>query len=608
MVSIKMKLLVLAAIFKAAVSESVGGIPGLPELKSLVHNHPLGPMARSLQAASCSVYDVERTTLTLSALPNTMDSFTNGDDESPIDIQCEETGEMCTYKLYQVEDVDTFDDFNSYAPIELTEPCVRCELIYESTGNADCNTLSCDLFQCLPPNDVITRGQHGTRNLQQNILSVDVEVPTANETCNGTLYGIGLSGDMHQIDKATGELTFIANTGIEDAYAGATDSQGRLWVMTKNDPKALYEINATDWSYTMQVVTGIPSEVSGVASMAIDSQDNLFAVVVIESGLGESSIQDIYMVDLVLGNSTVLARDVGSLQGCAIDTSVDDMFCMDKGTLIKIDPNSGEKAFEAEIPFNDGSGSSTSYDQAVEFDPCTRTLWMSYSGLASYDLNNGNVTEVGEFENRWIFGLFFTFDGALPTAGTLPSSPTTADLPTAPPIASTLSTDRPTTAPNRPTPPSNRPPTNRPTSRQTVRPTPPPSDSEKPEEVTICFESSKYYTMGIDEVVDDTGRTLCYVWPTVYEYLTEYTKGVTNVQEIADVYEVKEDPLNPGESIVECKLMVNGLECNTCEICATGGNLDGYEVDCTNVAPGAVTSCNDVLGTSGVALLVLQEG
>ena len=122
------------------------------------------------------------------------------------------------------------------------------------------------------------------------------------------------------------------------------------------------------------------------------------------------------------------------------------------------------------------------------------------------------------------------------------------------------------------------------------------------------MESRKYYTMKVTQVDDEEGDTICFVWPDKFEYTSEYTKGVSNLQELTEIYDVEEDPSNPDENLIVCSVLVDGVECNSCEMCEeeSSSNLDGYEMDCTNIFDGASTSCTDILATMRTTLLVLQ--
>jgi hypothetical protein len=380
--------------------------------------------------------------------------------------------------------------------------------------------------------------------------------PVDSEDCSSGLYGIGFLGQLYRINKGTGDLTLLANTGLNEVYAAATDSKGRLFAMTRASPDILYEIDATTGSHEGKEVMGISSDSCGVVSLAIDSQDSLFAIV--GSQCTGPNVRDVYKIDLETGNATALARDVGFLQGCTVDTYEDDMmYCLEEDTLIKIDPYSGNKTTVAEIPYSYGSGNTEGYSQGVEYDPCQNKLWMAYSGLASFDLNDGTITEVAEFEGNRLFGLFVT---------------TT--------VSETVVLEP-----------------------EPISQSPSQSPSLQSDEVTVCQEFRRFDSFSIYEARDATNFKCVGHKTASKEFYYGWTKGVTNVEETALL--MTRGPFD--DTMTECSYLVDGEECNSCELCDPVGWVN-FAADCTNLATGANTTCDvDAYDSVDFDLFVLQE-
>jgi hypothetical protein len=99
---------------------------------------------------------------------------------------------------------------------------------------------------------------------------------------------------------------------------------------------------------------------------------------------------------------------------------------------------------------------------------------------------------------------------------------------------------------------------------------------------------------------------------------SEFYRGSTNVRKIEFTTGMSYSALEDVEAfdadeeteLNSCEIKVDGVDCNSCSICEDD-DISNYAIDCTNIAPTAITSCDsstDLLYGIVHKLLVLEEG
>lgn len=137
-----------------------------------------------------------------------------------------------------------------------------------------------------------------------------------------------------------------------------------------------------------------------------------------------------------------------------------------------------------------------------------------------------------------------------------------------------------------------------------------------PDEVRVCMKQERVDFFSINEFreyVPGGYRYGCSWSTTMKEYRYIWTEGVTNAKEtlftLGDAVDWGEEEEEEDLTLEVCTFKVDGVECNTCALCGSDTfHLDGFEADCSNVMPGAVTSCDYFLDSMDAKLLVLQAG
>ena len=99
----------------------------------------------------------------------------------------------------------------------------------------------------------------------------------------------------------------------------------------------------------------------------------------------------------------------------------------------------------------------------------------------------------------------------------------------------------------------------------------------------------------------------CSYGTAMKELTFEWTEGVTNVEEV--VYTLGEAGGEEKELDV-CTYEVDGVDCRKCKLCDDSDffHPDGFEADCSNIVPGAKTSCDDWYSSIDSKLFILQNG
>ena len=152
-----------------------------------------------------------------------------------------------------------------------------------------------------------------------------------------------------------------------------------------------------------------------------------------------------------------------------------------------------------------------------------------------------------------------------------------------------------------------------------------PKDSPEPSVVQVCAARSRSDSFSSTEYSDST-KYYCQRQTAKKVYEIVFLLGVTNVRHtkfvIGDAVRNPEDITSTefGQHDEEdnlldtCEYIIDGTPCNSCRICGED-DVGGFEMDCSNIRNGAVTSCDSfsdafVNPTLGYfpKLLVLQEG
>ena len=427
-------------------------------------------------------------------------------------------------------------------------------------------------------------------------------------TCRSSLYGQAQFGDIYKINESTGDLSLVATTADFWAASGATDSSGRFIAMQQYETGFIYEIDSKTGLASGTPVIGLP-EYREVLSIAIDSNDTVYAVLE----------YDMWTIDyLGSGQASKILSNVGHLGGCAFDTRRGDMYCIEYDELVRMDLVTGAKTLVATV----GDYDDMAYGQALEYDPCEDKLWMAYSGLASYDLSDGAVTEVSTLDAR-LFGLFVESQDVLPgpkfnetyeTENTTVLVQSTEDNSEAFAFGGffTESTPAPTHTTNQPatllptSPPANI--FDLTTSSTTSQPTPSPT-RPGPDDVRVCMEYSRvdYFAVNEFRQGDMYG---CSFRTHRKEHTVDYSEGVSNVHETMYTMGDAGYSSHTGEddTLGGCTYQVDGVDCRSCKLCdELSFHLDGFEADCSNIVAGAKTSCDIFFDTIDAHLFILKE-
>jgi len=128
--------------------------------------------------------------------------------------------------------------------------------------------------------------------------------------------------------------------------------------------------------------------------------------------------------------------------------------------------------------------------------------------------------------------------------------------------------------------------------------------------VNVCTEVTRAEFL----IIGRLNNTSCRVNFIQRSITKHFTSGVTNIRKVS--WLMKKQAVLAGEETPDafdaCEVLVDGVECNSCQMCDDSLDLGIFAADCENISPGATVTCEDsdsfaVLEASPSAL-ILQDG
>ena len=202
-----------------------------------------------------------------------------------------------------------------------------------------------------------------------------------------TLYGITGYGDLYEIDKASGNGTFIGYSGF-GANAAASDSQNRIITGGGSSAGAdlLVQVDPNTGTGSPYLTLANRPGGFGIRGLAFNSSDELFALM---SKADTSAIDILTKINTTTGQVSLVGTngetEMTGIQGLAFDGS-DNLFGVNSRTLVEI---STSTAVASAV----GGFNITPDEQALEFD-MDGTLYSARVNLKTID-PSGNASLVG---------------------------------------------------------------------------------------------------------------------------------------------------------------------------------------------------------------------
>jgi hypothetical protein len=200
------------------------------------------------------------------------------------------------------------------------------------------------------------------------------------------VIGVGWSGDVYQIDLATGNSSLIGYSGYSKLNAMAKAPDGTMYAMSDSD---LLSIDPVTGLATYVATTSLNS----VRGLAFDSSGTLYAA---ENPIPTAIDEDIlYTIDVGTGATNFIgATGFFGIQGMSFSGNVLYAFDIGNGSgigdgLITIDPATG-----VSTDVNPGVNGSGSQAQCL-FTDNAGNLYCAASELFSVDKATGVVTVIG---------------------------------------------------------------------------------------------------------------------------------------------------------------------------------------------------------------------